>query len=404
MSRETRSSKDLSHLSFQQLQVPPRGRGRGSRSPSPAAHVGRAFFETPNSHPHQPETPDVFQGAPSTMDEIQEPGTVATLEEIRRYAAHMRQHASQLTTALATTSRLLETTSAAAEAATAAANASGASNLRKRKPELPAWDPRNIESWVRRVKAAYQRGTITEPADKFAFLESIIPVDAHPRINKFFNDAATETNWIAFLAFLRERYGRTKEEQVEAAINGIPRDGRRPTDLMAEMDDQMGKITLDDIKKAHLMRQMPSFVRTSMCDRIKTLNSTQAAEAADAYFDRDGRPLVQPSVAEINEVQETYTSPYDDAAEVNAINGKKNNVRFRGRSQQRTFTPAFTPNLHEQSSGNQRGASGNNSAPSAPTVTKKPGLCRNHAKFGEETKVCHAPCNYRAGNSNGGRR
>ena len=90
------------------------------------------------------------------------------------------------------------------------------------------------------MKAAYQRGTITEPADKFAFLESIIPVDAHLRINKFFDDAATETNWIAFLAFLRERYGRTKEEQVEAAINGIPRDGRRPTDLMAEMDDQMG--------------------------------------------------------------------------------------------------------------------------------------------------------------------
>ena len=341
------------------------------------------------------------------MTTIQEPGPDATMEEIRAYAASMRQQAAQLTAALATSSRLLEVT---------AANSRGY----KRKPELPPWDPKNIEAWIRRVKAAYTRAGISDPAEMFAFLESIIPVDTHPSINAFFNNPATTESWTAFTDFLTSRYGRTKEQQTKTAIDGIERDGRTPSDLMALMHEQMGKITLDDIKKEHLMRRLPPSVRQALGGREKELTADETAKEADAYFDREGTLLNPPSTNAINEVEPAENSIFGEDPPVNAVNPRqgRNFSRQRGpnqpqpANQQRHFTPAFGAAApRDQSAGRRRNVTfstpatrqNRNAGDATSSAQAKDGLCHYHHKFGDAAWTCKQPCNFVAGNARGGR-
>ena len=49
-----------------------------------------------------------------------------------------------------------------------------------RKPELPNFDPKNVEIWIKRVDNAYRRAGITDPKDKFAHIEAKFEVDADP--------------------------------------------------------------------------------------------------------------------------------------------------------------------------------------------------------------------------------
>ena len=82
-----------------------------------------------------------------------------------------------------------------------------------RKPDLPAFDSKNIDIWLKRVDNAYRRSGVTDPKDKFAFIEPKFAVDFDPRINEFLFGDGTADEWDAFEAYLRGRYGRTKSQQ-----------------------------------------------------------------------------------------------------------------------------------------------------------------------------------------------
>ena len=99
---------------------------------------------------------------------------------------------------------------AAAAAATAAINAMqqqmqamttsvSNANTRRKKPEIPAFDKRHIDIWIRRIESAFERENITAANEKFAHLESKIGVDEDPKISEFLYGAKTEAQWQQFI-------------------------------------------------------------------------------------------------------------------------------------------------------------------------------------------------------------
>ena len=78
---------------------------------------------------------------------------------------------------------------------------------------------------------------------------------------------------------------------------------------------------------------MPTDVQRMLQERFESLTLKEAAKAADAYFDQDGK-LRQKQQTTVNAVQETssdFTSPFtDDSEDVNAINRRFQNQKFRG--------------------------------------------------------------------------
>ena len=66
-----------------------------------------------------------------------------------------------------------------------------AGQQRNRKPNLPAFDPKNIDTWLRRMNAAFNRLGITEPKLKFSHIDEKIPSDTDPIINDFLCGATT---------------------------------------------------------------------------------------------------------------------------------------------------------------------------------------------------------------------
>ena len=318
------------------------------------------------------------------------------MEEIREYAEQMRQQALSFANSLSATTSLLEKS--------LAINANQTTH--KRKPELPPWDPKNLEAWIRRTENAFLRAGVKEPKDKFAFLESIISVDIHPSVNKFFSGTASQENYDSFLAFLRTRYGRTKEQKVASALEGVRRNGRMPVDLMATIHERMDDVSIDDIKKAHLLRELPPSVREQLCPKADTLSPDELARAADVYFQRDGSLKCSNNRSSVNSVTDTpstareggdapstafsFSQPFGEdqihASDINAVGHRNYNNRTGAQSSQR----------------GQRGGTRSRSRPrpSSSAASSNPSHCSFHQKWGANARNCRQPCSFNAGSSN----
>ena len=346
------------------------------------------------------------------------PGPDASTDEIRNYAEQMREQALAFSQSLASTTQLLQ------QALVTNTNR----GVSSKKPELPPFDSKNIEPWIRRTENAFLRVGISDPKLKFAHLESVISVELHPTVNEYFNGDATQDNYDSLLKFLRDRYGRTLEQQVQSAIQGIRRNGRLPTDLVAAFDDQMGKVTLDDIKKEHLLNELPATIRTQLADRVTKLNYKELAVAADEYFDRDGTlrsnnyssvnninnnppSAAPPSTGRPSAQQPVYPSnfttafgeEYDADKDINAVNRPRNG----GFSNTNNSHPRTPSNQHGNRAGN-RNRSQSRTRSSSRGPRQNPAWCWYHNKHGQEAKNCQQPCNFvsnssQQGNARGGR-
>ena len=268
----------------------------------------------------------------------------------------------------------------ALQALTAATNISS----KPKKPDLPAFDTQNIEIWLKRVEAAYTRAGVTTPKDKFAFLEAKIAVDTNPRINDFLFGDATEARWNEFVEFLKEEYGRSTQQKVASVLDGVHRDGRRPSHHLSVIEDKTSSISLDDIRKEMMLRGLPLEIRRNMADKVKLLSARDAAKLADEYFDKDGKMLHPSTSQPISSIQEVaQEEEEDDEAQINAV-GPRPASRQHSRSYKAGWKTAGTPQ-----------ATPNNASTSRPRFPAKSNLkkiCHYHNKFGDEARLCEEGC------------
>ena len=425
--RLLRSNSDLAGTPHQHLELPsrPRGVGRATspsnlRSPGgPPAFFASSTETSPAPSASTSEHEDNFEDATSDNRTASNmafppPAEGASMEEIRRYADAMRDQALKFSESLATTTQLLQQS----------LEIQSKAPTHKKRPELPPWDPKNLEAWIRRVENAFIRAGITEAKDKFAHLESVISVDLHPTVNQFFNGTATQENFDSLLAFLRERYGRTKEQKVKAALEGVRRNGRLPTDLMALLKDQVDDITIEDILKVHLYSELPQSVRESLSDKLETLDSDELAKAADAFFNRDGT-LRASNNRSVNAVTTTapaaeredptgpqplFTAAFDDTLqnnpEVNAIHNSRNNNRpsNNGGNNRSSYNNNNRNGRQRSQSANRRGArSGSSRSQARPNASSNPNHCSFHQQWGAEARTCRGPCSFNTDSNNSNR-
>ena len=381
--REERAAARDERRNVLQIPAPQLGRGEliRSRSPSPNP-AAPGIFNFPQ--PRAPAQAEQFEDARDLPN-----GNMAYSEEdVRRITA------------------------AAVETALRNARTEQQSACAGRKPDLPPFDAKRIDEWLRRVENAYTRASITTPQDKFAFLEGKISVDLNPKINEFFNNPPTEDNWTALKTYLRKEYGRTRQQQAATLIDGVRREGRRPSQLFAQIKDLSKEATIDDVRKELLLREMPTAVRSALAERIETMTGEEAAAAADGYFDKSGRFMhatqttvnqvssrAQPSEASSSDTQ--FTAAFADNDEASGI---INAVRppFRGRSQSRNQRSTSQVRFNDGNGTNK----GNQNAGQAQSGNK-PFICSYHRDFKDRAKNCRPGCEWakrNQGNGNPGRR
>ena len=253
----------------------------------------------------------------------------------------------------------------------------------KRKPEIPAFDKKNIDNWIRRTENAFIRALCNTPREKFAFLETKFPVDFNPRVNEYLWGDPTEAKWDEFIAYLRSEYGATTQQKTSVILDGFKRDGRRPSQYVAALEEKTKDIDLNDVKKEMLIRELPTDVQRMLQERIEGLSLKDAAKLADTYFDQDGKPRHVNRHAAVNAVQNSNDNPpnpsSDDSEEINAVNRRFQNQR----------------------SNNQRGGRGRfqgsgrppSAAPQKPAYKPSdPSLCFYHNEYGDKAKKCDVGC------------
>ena len=306
-----------------------------------------------------------------------------------------------------------------------AANSNATAQVQSlRKPELPQFDKSNIEIWIRRVESAYARVRVTDPKLKFAHLESKFDVNTDPIINEFlFNADADAETWNSFLAYLRKRYGRTRKQEALSVINGTPREGRTPSQLVAAMKEKAGQVTLDDVLKEQLLKELPAEVHRQIIDKVDGLSFEQTGILADKWFDKEGKPLLSTAPSTVHSVSAannhsrpstsssttsaaasasgfsdsaSFTAPFDDQEDETDVNA----IRFRqGQKQKFRVKNDSAPrgNQNGGQKGNQGGnqRSGNGSRPpgnnnSGNSTQKK--VRPFHIKYGQDAERCLPWC------------
>ena len=231
-------------------------------------------------------------------------------------------------------------------------------------------------------------------------------MNLNPKINEFLCGESTDDTWDQFLQYLQEEYGRSKEQQAALFLRGIPRDGLRPSQHLARIKDLTKDITLDDLMKEMVLKDLPTHVRQSLAERAD-LTADNAAKAADHYFDKEGNQKHKATAA-VSSVQEEpeLTNYEEESDQINAI-GKdrfKERGKFRNRQRppQRTFTPAFS----------ERTPTGNHNRNPPPKTTTSQFICKWHLQFRERAYNCEPGCQFKqkqqtntmAGNGPAGRR
>ena len=398
----TRQQTRSSHLQ------PPVHRSHGravSRSPSPSVVGGNQFRFPPDAVINHNDSVEQYEDATA----MPIPGEI-DVAELQRIALAASEAAAKATEALAAMSTQLA--------------ASNAQLSKVKKPELPDFDAQNIEIWIRRVESAFTRAGVRLTKDKFAFLEPKLDVKLHPRINEFLFEDFDDDPWEDFLSFLREEYGRTLQQRTATLIDGIRREGRRPSQLAAVLCDRTRDVTVDDVRREQLLRELPNEIRRAIAKESVGLSLKETAALADHYFDRDGRVLYATPSSSINAVKPSSRAP-----------DNKPSTEPQSSSAAVSFTGAFEdPNNSEinavqqsrqrpsQQSGSAprsrkaRSSSRPSRASNAPTAQRsedrparapidEKGNCFYHSRFGNKANKCEPGCRHpQAGNFQAGRR
>ena len=419
--RQTRGTQDLTHLSVDQI-AHLRGRGRGSpfasRSPSPSAHtgVGAAFFPRHSPAPEPEERDDDTWADADNHNNMTNdqhiPGD-ASIDEVRRIAEQalreaqtMRVQQDRMTTALENATQIAAAATAALQALSLGNNARSEpvpSIPKRKRPDLPTLDKANIHIWIKRVEAAYAREDVTDPKQKFAFLESIIGVNMGPTINSFMFGEASQANWENFLLHLKDTFGPTKQMRCSTFLDGVKRDRRRPSDHLALIRDKAKDVTIDDLEKQLVFRGLPQDVQKLLQDKLEGKNALETAQLADQHFDQQGRPLNSEAsicnvTAENNLPSAAPEQQSEESLEINAVNSR------RGQSAPRTNNNRYTPAFSSSNGGNNTrrrslsrpGTSPNRSRANQPPTTAAPGNsnemsnCRLH-KEDPSSSTCVGP-------------
>ena len=287
-----------------------------------------------------------------------------------------------------------------------------------RKPELPAFDKNNVEIWVKRVDNAFRRAGITDSKDKFAHIEGKFAVDTDARIQAFIFGDGTDEEWTAFMQYLKDRYGKTKSQRAAIILDGVKREGRLPSEMFAFIMEKVGTLTVDDLVREMVIRELPTDIQRTIHEQTKSLDGAATTKLADSYFDKDGKPIHRPT-SSVNNVENVpdLIDTEDESDEVNAVN------RFKGRG--RPFRPgqhqgrnpnSKTPWAPKQQQRNPNSGQQNSRPPFTPAFTErkegKPStlknvkLCKYHTQFGDNARTCESGCAMYtkwAGNSKAGR-
>ena len=249
-------------------------------------------------------------------------------------------------------------------------------------------------------------------------MDKVFQASSDPDINAFLCGDLTGERWTEFLAHLREQHGQTTKDKVYSIINGVKREGRRPTKLAALINEKAGDVTLNEIKKENLLKELPSSVQLQLADRVDKLNFIETAKLADTYFDKDGklkhpgstpssissvqpqqRPTRQPETSSFTEA----FAPEDEATDVNAVRfrqGEKQRFHVANRSSSASAPRGrggYSNGRGSSSSSRPPNSYNNNNASSynnnnASNSEPKKQICHFHVNHGEKAVRCEPWC------------
>ena len=414
-------------------------RGRRTPSPRPIGHNANSavFFQYDSTNvsqqllqpQQQQRDADDFADPPTSPSSSSiMPTDQQSIEQLRASAAAAIEAANAATAALTAAAGLV------------AQQQQPAQQIRTRKPELPEFDSRNVEVWIRRVASAYDRAGIVLPKDKFAFLENKFAVGANPAIDAFLYGPATEEAWSDFLSYLKEEYGRTIRQEAQFLRGQFSRDGKKPTQMLAQIKDKAKRVSIDDIMKEIVISSLPPSVQQMIQERVRDMTADETAAVADRYFDQDGRPLhsstptiqnVDAPQVEITHAGDRDDNNGDDKYEINAIRGRRGNNRGRSRGFNNNNNNRSARPFNNNNNNNNGGSYNNNnkhrsnftpafsnptsnssSTPSASASSSRPPVtCMNHQRYGDKTYTCQQGCamwkefqQRQAGKGNAGKR
>ena len=154
-------------------------------------------------------------------------------------------------------------------------------------------------------------------------------------------------------------------------------------------------MTIDDIRKEVILRDLPPQVCHALASHTKNSTAEAIAKLADDYFDREGQHLHAAPAAPINNVDIAAAEADNEEDGINAVGSRFQKGKGKIQAQAGNFTPAFG----NKPSSSGKSFSSNNVRPPSNQRPQQPGgrheappLCRYHTKWGDAAIKCEPGC------------
>ena len=251
-------------------------------------------------------------------------------------------------------------TSAALRATSTATNAVNAASVKL----APFWPKRPL-LWFARAEAQFRLRNITAQQTRFDHVLQALDDEAVARVSDIVMANPLAHNCYDNLkARLTDAFDLSDEERARRLLDGPQLGDRKPSVLLAEINELFGQRNIDFLKKELILRALPANV-AAICRASNAATLEELCTEADRHFAITGALMGAPVNAvdcssEGASARLTSTDMEGDF-DVHAVR-----TRFKGRP-----TPSATPN--------------------APAPR---GMCFYHEKFGAKAQKCRHPCSY----------
>jgi hypothetical protein len=231
---------------------------------------------------------------------------------------------------------------------------------------LPPFWPQAPLAWFRAAEAQFVIRNIEEPLDRYYLVLAALAEPQIDRVRAIVEAEPAAASYDQLRAALISKHALTPYQQVDMLVSMEPLGGRKPSDMLAEMERFKPK-DMQSFYAYHFLQRLPREIRVLLAQDDLS-NMAALAEKADQLIALH-QPQHHDTVAAVAPSEQQAAADTTEEDAVAAVGGKKDKGK---RSKKKNRKPRRR-------------------SPSPSAVRKSP-LCWAHIRYGDKAYHCEEPC------------
>ncbi|XP_063976225.1 uncharacterized protein LOC135162062 [Diachasmimorpha longicaudata] len=250
--------------------------------------------------------------------------------------------------------------------------------------KLPVFSKSQPQLWFYQADSVFEAYRVTGDVDKFHLVVSHLSPDVLQEIPDILENPPATDKYKYLKQELLKRITDSPDRQLEKALSEVQLGSQKPSQLLRQLQLLAGNRATEDTLRVKWLSLLPADVRRIL-KITKTLPLKDLAVAADDLLEESSRTTVMAVSSHARPPVQQHTSSV--ASELTELRLAMTQLITLNQSMAKSIERLG----HAVNRGRSRSRHPSTSRPNSPAPG---GMCMYHARFGDEARKCHKPCNF----------